>query len=318
MEYRTVGKTGIFVSNLCFGTMSFGGNADAETSKSMFKYCRDTGINFFDTADVYSGGHAEEILGECIAECRNEIVLTSKVFYPTGEGVNDKGLSRRHIINAVENSLRRLKTDRIEFYFVHAFDDNTPMEETLLALDLLQKQGKILYPAVSNWAAWQIAKANGIAKLNGWEEFSSIQGHYNLIFREEEREMAGYCKEENIAMTPYSALASGRLSRLGNEKTKRMQEDSFAHGKYDATAEQDEVIIKRVAELAEKRGVTMTEVSLAWLLTKVTAPVVGATKLHHIDGAVKAVDLTLTDEELSYLEEPYVPHALVGVMAQNK
>ena len=163
MEYRTVGKTGIFVSNLCFGTMSFGGNADAETSKSMFKYCRDTGINFFDTADVYSGGRAEEILGECIAECRNEIVLTSKVFYPTGEGVNDKGLSRRHIINAAENSLRRLKTDRIEFYFVHAFDDNTPMEETLLALDLLQKQGKILYPAVSNWAAWQIAKALGIS-----------------------------------------------------------------------------------------------------------------------------------------------------------
>ena len=212
MEYRTVGKTGIFVSNLCFGTMSFGGNADAETSKSMFKYCRDTGINFFDTADVYSGGRAEEILGECIAECRNEIVLTSKVFYPTGEGVNDKGLSRRHIINAVENSLRRLKTDRIEFYFVHAFDDNTPMEETLLALDLLQKQGKILYPAVSNWAAWQIAKALGISAKEQIARFELIQPMYSLVKRQAEVEILPLAASEKIGVISYSPLGAGLLT----------------------------------------------------------------------------------------------------------
>ena len=168
MEYRIVGKTGIQVSSLCFGTMSFGGNADEATSKAMFNRCREAGINFFDTANVYSMGRSEEILGECIADCRDEIVLASKVFYPTGADINAKGLSRRHIMLEVENSLRRLKTDRLDFYFVHMFDDNTPMEETLRALDDLQVQGKILYPAVSNWAAWQIAKALGIEPRSNW------------------------------------------------------------------------------------------------------------------------------------------------------
>jgi aryl-alcohol dehydrogenase-like predicted oxidoreductase len=163
MEYSTVGKTGIQVSSLCFGTMSFGGDADEETSKAMFKRCREAGINFFDTSNVYSQGRSEEILGECIADCRDEIVLATKVFYPMGNDINARGLSRRHIMLEVENSLRRLKTDRIDFYFVHSFDENTPMEETLRALDDLQAQGKILYPAVSNWAAWQIAKALGIS-----------------------------------------------------------------------------------------------------------------------------------------------------------
>ena len=186
-------------------------------------------------------------------------------------------------------------------------------------LDRAGKAGKTRYIGISNCFAWQLAKANALAEKEGFAKFVSIQGHYNLIFREEEREMVPYCEEENIALKPYSALASGRLSRLpGEGGTKRAEEDSYAKFKYDATAEQDNVIISRVAELAEKHGVSMTEVSLAWLLTKVTSPVVGATKFHHIEGAAKAVDLELSGEELAYLEEPYVPHPLAGVMAQNK
>jgi aryl-alcohol dehydrogenase-like predicted oxidoreductase len=199
------------------------------------------------------------------------------------------------------------------------WDWNTPIYDILDGLNRVVKAGKARYIGISNCFAWQLAKANALAEKEGFAKFVSVQGHYNLIFREEEREMAPYCREENIALTPYSALASGRLSRKpGENSTKRAAEDAYAKFKYDATAEQDGVIISRVAELAEKHGVSMTEVSLAWLLTKVTSPVAGATKLHHIEGAAKAVDLELTDEEISYLEEPYVPHPLAGVMAQNK
>ena len=198
------------------------------------------------------------------------------------------------------------------------WDWQTPVYDILDGLNRMVKAGKARYIGISNCYAWQLAKANALAEREGFAKFVSIQGHYNLIFREEEREMAGLCAEDNIAMTPYSALASGRLSRRPGESTARLEQDSYAKFKYDATKEQDEVIIQRVAELAEKHGVSMTEVSLAWLLTKVTAPVVGATKLHHIEGAAKAVQLELAEEELSYLEEPYVPHSLAGVMAQNK
>ena len=199
------------------------------------------------------------------------------------------------------------------------WDWNTDLYEIMEGLDRVVKAGKARYIGISNCFAWQIAKANALAEKEGFSKFVSIQGHYNLIFREEEREMVPYCEEENIALTPYSALASGRLSRKpGEGDTKRAAEDSYAKFKYDATAEQDNVIIDRVAEIAEKHGVTMTEVSLAWLLTKVTSPVVGATRLQHIEGAAKAVELELTEEEITYLEEPYVPHPLAGVMAQNK
>jgi aryl-alcohol dehydrogenase-like predicted oxidoreductase len=199
------------------------------------------------------------------------------------------------------------------------WDWNTDIYDIMEGLDRVMKAGKARYIGISNCFAWQIAKANAIAKKEGFPEFVSIQGHYNLLFREEEREMVPYCEEENIALTPYSALASGRLSRKpGEGATRRAAEDAYAKFKYEATADQDAVIIGRAAELAEKHGVTMTEISLAWLLTKVASPVVGATKLHHIEGAAKAVDLELTDEELEYLEEPYVPHPLAGVMAQNK
>ena len=219
----------------------------------------------------------------------------------------------------INTSLQNLGMDYVDLYIYHMWDWQTPIEDIMDGLNRIVKAGKARYIGISNCFAWQIAKANALAEKEGFAKFVSIQGHYNLIFREEEREMVPYCNEENIALTPYSALASGRLSRKpGEGGTKRAAEDAYAKFKYDATAAQDNVIISRVAELAEKHGVTMTEVSLAWLLTKVTAPVVGATKLHHIEGAAKAVDLALTPEEILYLEELYVPHPLAGVMAQNK
>ena len=219
----------------------------------------------------------------------------------------------------INKSLSNLGMDYVDLYIYHMWDWNTPIEDILDGLNRVVKAGKARYIGISNCFAWQLAKANAIAEREGFAKFVSVQGHYNLIFREEEREMAPYCHEENIAMTPYSALASGRLSRrMGENSTKRAAEDAYAKFKYDATAQQDGVIIDRVAELSEKHGVTMTEISLAWLLTKVTSPVVGATKLHHIEGAAKAVDLTLSDEEIAYLEESYVPHPLAGVMAQNR
>ncbi len=217
----------------------------------------------------------------------------------------------------LDTSLRNLGLDYVDLYIYHMWDYQTPLYEIMEGLNNVVKAGKARYTGISNCFAWQLAKANALAEKEGFPKFVSIQGHYNLIFREEEREMAKLCAEDNIAMTPYSALAGGRLSKRPGETSKRLREDSYAKLKYDATAEQDGEIIRRVAELADKHGVTMTEVSLAWLLTKVTAPVVGATKLHHIEGAAKAVDLTLTAEESAYLEAPYVPHALVGVMAQN-
>ncbi len=212
MKYRTVGKTGIQVSSLCFGTMSFGGNADEEPSKAMFQRCREVGINFFDTANVYSQGRSEEILGECLADCRDEMVITTKVFYPMGKDINARGLSRRHIMLEVENSLRRLKTDRIDFYFVHLFDQNTPMEETLRALDDLQAQGKILYPAVSNWAAWQIAKALGISAKEQLARFELIQPMYNLVKRQAEVEILPLAVSEQLGVISYSPLLGGLLT----------------------------------------------------------------------------------------------------------
>ena len=314
MEYRTVGKTGIFVSNLCFGTMSFGGNADAETSKSMFKYCRDTGINFFDTADVYSGGRAEEILGECIAECRNEIVLTSKVFYPTGEGVNDKGLSRRHIINAVENSLRRLKTDRIEFYFVHAFDDNTPMEETLLALDLLQKQGKILYPAVSNWAAWQIAKALGISAKEQLARFELIQPMYSLVKRQAEVEILPMAASEKIGVISYSPLGAGLLTgKYGINKRPeqgRLMEEARYKDRY--RDENNFIIADKFASYAAEHGVSPSSLAVAWVMSNpdITAPIIGARNIEQLKDSLGALEINMTPEwreEISRLSDTPAP-----------
>ncbi len=329
MEYIALGKTDLKVSRICMGCMGFGDSSrgqhswtlDEEHSREIIRNGLEQGINFFDTAIGYQNGTSEQYLGRALRDMtrRNNVVVATKFLPRTPEEIQ-KGVSgQQHIEHMIDASLRNLGMDYVDLYIYHMWDWNTPIYDILDGLGRVVKAGKARYIGISNCFAWQLAKANALAAQEGFPQFVSIQGHYNLIFREEEREMVPYCKEENIALTPYSALASGRLSRRpGEDNTKRAAEDSYAKFKYDATASQDAVIIDRVAELADKRGVTMTEVSLAWLLTKVTSPVVGATKLHHVDGAVKAVDLKLTEEETAYLEEPYVPHPLAGVMAQNK
>jgi aryl-alcohol dehydrogenase-like predicted oxidoreductase len=300
MEYRTVGKTGIQVSRLCFGTMSFGGNADAETSKAMFKRCREAGINFFDTANVYSFGRSEEILGECIADCRDEVVLASKVYYPTGADINAKGLSRRHIMLEVENSLRRLKTDRLDFYFVHMFDDNTPMEETLRALDDLQAQGKILYPAVSNWAAWQIAKALGISAKEQLARFELIQPMYSLVKRQAEVEILPLAASEQIGVISYSPLGAGLLTgKYGMNKRPeqgRLVEEQRYTDRY--ADEMNYVIAERFTAYAAEHGINPAALAVAWAMSHpaVTAPILGARTVEQLEDSLAAADVEMTPE----------------------
>ena len=268
----------------------------------------------------YQGGTSEEYLGRIIKECANreDVVIATKFVPRTESEIKNNISGQQHVENCLDASLKRLQMDYVDLYVYHFWDYNTPIEDIMEGLHNVIKQGKAIYIGISNCYAYQLAKANAIARQNGWDEFISIQGHYNLIFREEEREMVPLCKEENIALTPYSSLASGRLSKHPGEESKRMREDNFAKGKYDATADADLKIIHRVEEIAQIRGVSMSEVSLSWLIKKTISPTVGATKKHHIDTAVKAVELELTDEEIKYLEELYMPHELVGVMAQNK
>ena len=329
MKYTKLGNSDLNVSRICMGCMGFGDagkgqhswTLDEEQSKAIIKRGLDLGVNFFDTAIAYQSGTSEQYLGRALKDlARREDVVVATKFLPRTPEEIEKGISgQQHVENMINMSLNNLGMDHVDLYIYHMWDWNTPVYEILEGLNNAVKAGKTRYIGISNCFAWQIAKANALAEKEGFAKFVSIQGHYNLIFREEEREMVPYCKEENIALTPYSALASGRLSRLpGEGGTKRAEEDKYAKFKYEKTEQQDNVIISRVAEIAEKRGVTMTEVSLAWLLTKVTSPVVGATKMHHIEGAAKAVEFELTAEEITYLEEPYVPHVLAGVMAQNK
>ena len=329
MKYTKLGNSDLNVSRICMGCMGFGDAAkgqhswtlDEEQSKAIIKRGLELGVNFFDTAIAYQSGTSEQYLGRALKDLakREDVVVATKFLPRTPEEI-EKGISgQQHVENMINTSLKNLGMDHVDLYIYHMWDWNTPIHEILEGMNNAVKAGKTRYIGISNCFAWQIAKANALAEKEGFAKFVSIQGHYNLIFREEEREMVPYCKEENIALTPYSALASGRLSRLpGEGGTKRAEEDKYAKFKYEKTEQQDNVIISRVAEIAEKRGVSMTEVSLAWLLTKVTSPVVGATKMHHIEGAAKAVELELTKEEITYLEEPYVPHPLAGVMAQNK
>ena len=329
MKYTKLGNTDLIVSRVCMGCMGFGNAArgqhtwtiDEEHSRAIIRQGLDLGINFFDTAIAYQSGTSEQYLGRALRDfARREDVVVATKFLPRTPEEIERGVSgQEHIEHLLNTSLSNLGMDYVDLYIYHMWDWNTPVEDVLEGLDRVVRAGKVRYVGISNCFAWQVAKANALAEREGFPRFVSVQGHYNLIFREEEREMLPYCEEENIALTPYSALASGRLSRLpGVGGTKRAEEDSYARFKYDAMAAQDNVIIARVAELAERHGVTMTEVSLAWLLTRVTAPVVGATKPHHVEGAVKAVELELTPEEIAYLETPYVPHPLAGVMAQNK
>ncbi len=327
MQYTKLGNSELSVSRVCLGCMGFGDaqrgqhswTVDEEHSRGIIRRALELGVNFFDTAIAYQSGTSEQYVGRAVRDFakREDVVVATKFLPRTGDEIAAGVSGRQHIERMLNKSLSNLGLDYVDLYIYHMWDYQTPLYEIMEGLNHVVKAGKARYIGISNCFAWQLAKANALAEKEGFPKFVSIQGHYNLIFREEEREMAKLCAQDNIAMTPYSALAGGRLSKRPGETSKRLQEDSYAKLKYDATAEQDGEIIRRVAELADKHGVTMTEISLAWLLTKVTAPVVGATKLHHIEGAAKAVDLTLTAEETAYLEAPYVPHALVGVMAQN-
>lgn len=327
MQYTRLGNSDLNVSRICMGCMGFGdaGNGqhswtvDEEHSREIIERGLELGINFFDTAIAYQSGTSEQYLGRALRDyAKREDVVVATKFLPRTQEEIEKGITgQQHIERMLDKSLANLGMDHVDLYIYHMWDHQTPLYDIVDGLNRMVRAGKIRYIGISNCYAYQLAKANALAEKEGFAKFVSIQGHYNLIFREEEREMAKLCAEDNIAMTPYSALAGGRLAKKPGETSKRLLEDSYARLKYDATSEQDGAVIARVEELAEKHGVSMTEISLAWLLTKVTAPVVGTTKLHHVEGAAKAVDLTLSDMELRYLEEPYVPHELVGVMAQN-
>lgn len=326
MHKIVLGNSELSVSRICLGCMGFGEatagqhtwTLDQEATDEIIAYALAQGINYFDTAMAYQSGTSEIYVGKALKKFakREDVVLATKFLPRSQKDIEAKISGQQHVANMLEASLRRLDMDYIDLYILHMWDDHTPIAEILEGLHHAVVSGKVRAVGISNCYAWQLAKANEMAKNNGWTPFTSVQGHYNLIFREEEREMVGLCHEENIAMTPYSALAGGRLAKKQGETSKRLEEDQFAKSKYDKTAETDGQIIARVQELADKRQVSMTEISLAWLLTKVSSPIVGATKKHHIDGAVKAVHIQLTQEEIDYLEELYQPHALVGVMKQ--
>ncbi len=327
MIYTKLGNSNLNVSRICMGCMGFGDakngqhswTIDEELSRKIIKKGLDLGVNFFDTAIVYQNGTSEQYVGKILNDLtnRNDVIIATKFMPRSKEEIAGGVSGQKHIENSLNQSLQNLKTDYVDLYIYHMWDYSTPLYDIMEGLNNVVKAGKVKYIGISNCYAYQLAKANDLAEKEGFAKFISIQGHYNLIFREEEREMAKLCKEDNIAMTPYSPLAGGRLSKLPGESSKRLIEDSYAHFKYDATAKQDQLIIDRVSTLAKEHNVSMTEISLAWLLTKTTVPIVGTTKISHIEGAVKAVDLSLNDEELTFLEELYVPHKPVGVMAQN-
>lgn len=327
MKYVKLGNSDLSVSRICLGCMGFGDPQNGqhswtvgrEKTEEIVKHAVEQGINFFDTALVYQNGTSEQYLGQALKKCmpRDKTVIATKFLPRTPQEINENVSGQEHIRRMLDKSLMNLGTDYVDLYIYHMWDYNTPLYEIMEGLNNAVKAGKARYIGISNCFAYQLAKANDLADKEGFAKFVSVQGHYNLIFREEEREMVKLCKEDNIALTPYSALAGGRLSKHRGETSKRLREDSYARFKYGKTESVDSAIIDRVSDIAEKRGVSMTEVSLAWLLTKVTSPVVGATKVSHIDGAVKSTQLALTDEEISYLEELYVPHKLVGVMAEN-
>lgn len=327
MKYIKLGNSDLLVSRICMGCMGFGEagkgqhswTVDEAQSRDIIKRGLELGVTFFDTAIAYQSGTSEEYLGRAIKDfTRREDVVIATKFLPRTAAEIAQGVSgQKHIERLLDKSLSHLGMDYVDLYIYHMWDYATPLYDIMEGLNHAVKAGKARYIGISNCFAYQLAQANALAEKENFAKFVSVQGHYNLIFREEEREMSKLCGEANIAMTPYSALAGGRLSKHPGETSKRLQQDSYARLKYDATAQQDGVIIKRVAELSESRGVSMAEISLAWLLTKTTAPVVGATKRSHIEGAAKAVDVSLSQEEIAYLEEPYIPHRLVGVMAQN-
>ncbi len=324
MEYVNLGRSGLKVSRICLGTMTYGSSTwrrwvlDEAESRPFFIRALELGVNFFDTADMYSNGLSEEITGRVLREIarREEVVIATKVFFPMGAGPNQRGLSRVHILNAIDASLRRLGVDYVDLYQIHRYDPDTPIEETLEALQDVVKSGKARYIGASSMYAWQFAQALYRADQHGWTRFVSMQNHYNLIYREEEREMIPLCLAEGIGLIPWSPLARGFLT--GSRKredwgeTLRAQTDDFAQSMY--FKEEDFAIVERAAELAKRRGVTTAQIALAWLLHKpgVVAPIIGASKMHHLEEAVAALEIDLSSEEMQYLEALYQPHPILG------
>ena len=300
MKYRILGKTGLRVSCLCMGTVTFGREANEETAAAMFHRCREAGINFFDTANVYAGGQAEKILGRLIVDCRDEIILTSKVGFPPGDGVNARGLSRRHIVRSVEASLKQLGTDRLDLYFVHTFDPSTPVEEALRALDDLVHQGKILYPAASNWAAWQIATALGISAREGLARFACIQPMYNLVKRQAEVEILPLARAERLGVISFSPLGSGLLSGKYGTTSRpdrgRLVENPMHAKRYEDPRYYD--IAERFTAHARDRGVHPAALAVAWVMAHpaITAPIIGARNLKQLEALLAAADVSMTPE----------------------
>ena len=330
MDYVNLGKTGLKVSRICLGCMTYGEPATGELkpgrqawalnekeSQPFFRQALDLGINFFDTANVYSSGSSEEVLGRFLKDNtrREAAVIATKVHSVMRDEPNGRGLSRKAILFEIDQSLRRLQTDYVDLYQIHRWDYETPIEETLEALHDVVKSGKARYMGASSMYAWQFAKALYLADLHGWTRFVSMQNHWNLLYREEEREMIGLCQSEGIGVIPWSPLARGRLARPWQSvSTKRYETDQFGKKMYSQTEEADRRVVDRLGQVAEKRGVPRAQVALAWLLGQpaVTAPIVGATKPHHLEDAAAALSLHLTPEEIASLEEPYVPHPVLG------
>ena len=324
MEYTKLGRTGLDVSRICLGCMSYGGGnqgnhawslGEAE-SRPFIKQALESGINFFDTANRYSLGNSEEILGRAIKDFarRDEVVIATKVYGRMRPGPNGAGLSRKAIFAEIDNSLRRLGMDYVDLYQIHRFDHDTPIEETLEALHDLRKAGKVRYIGASSMHAWEFARALGIAEKHGWTRFVSMQNLVNLLYREEEREMLPLCAAEGVGVIPWSPQARGKLSRDWDYTSIRTETDEAMTRLFAKTQEADKKVVDRVAKVAKARGISRAQVALAWVLSKpvITAPIVGATKLHHLDDAIASVEVRLSADEIAALEEPYVPHKVVG------
>ena len=324
MNYKNLGNTGLEVSELCLGCMTFGvpergdhpWTLPEEQSRPLIRQAVDSGINYFDTANAYSDGTSEEIVGRALKEFtrRDEVVIATKVYFPMSKGPNGGGLSRKAIFTAIDASLRRLGTDYVDLYQIHRWDYTSPIEETLEALHDVVRSGKARYLGASSMHAWQFSKALHLARQHGWTPFVSMQNHYNLLYREEEREMMPLCADEHIGVIPWSPLARGRLTREWDTKTARTQTDEYGNKLYVDTADADRRVVEQVAKIAAARGVPKAQVALAWVAQKpfVTAPIIGASKPQHLSDAVSALTLKLEAGEIAQLEASYVPHAVVG------
>lgn len=324
MEYIKLGNTGLEVSKLCLGCMSFGvpdrGNnpwsLDESKSEPIIRRALELGMNFFDTANIYSDGTSEEILGRALKKYakREEVVVATKAYFPMFKGQNSKGLSRKSLFREVEESLKRLDMDYIDLYIIHRWDYNTPIEETMKALHDLVQSGKVRYIGASTMYTWQFQKAQYVAEKYGWTKFVSMQNLVNLIYREEEREMLPFCKEERIAVTPWSPFAKGKLTRKIDVQTSRSQIDSVGKSFFGNIDKTDQLIIQRVGELAEKYHVSRAQIALAWVLNKeeVTSPIIGATRVEQLEDSIQVLNISLKQEDIVYVEQPYVSHNLVG------